>query len=489
MKGLLQRARNKLSTADNKPDIQETDSIKAEIYSEIDQIVDKLHAETVAVSADFSVLKKDSVIPLVVIISSIIILTGGSLFFLTFYNSKEKTILTTRNRVLSTESKVLAAVKAESEEQLEIRDQRIQSIQTRLNIAVQDRNRLKEDAEQILNTREEELRKAMAETLEAERAKLAGQGLSSEDIQKKIEETSNRLEAENQSEMNDFKEQYEQELAEKELAMSIKIEEYQKNLEQSQSEQTLLQEQIAQRKKELRKDFDSQSTALENQKKLVLGQLEEIENVSARERLVSSQILESYKSIENKIEKSEYEDALAEIVNLENFLKQDSVLDLPVIERRLPAENFIITTLRDSISMKKTIKEDFPREKAELNTDIEDLEKRISTAAATIRSREEQIILAEREHQALNNFLVKVETLKEDDCSQEQILDLLATKVLLKQVLSTEAIKSQYPELLDQIELYFDIFGDNQKKEGRTAVLNEINKILESVAHTSEPKF
>ncbi|MCK5202093.1 MAG: hypothetical protein KAR21_27260, partial [Spirochaetales bacterium] len=325
--------------------------------------------------------------------------------------------------------------------------------------------------------------------LEAERAKLAGQGLSSEDIQKKIEETSNRLEAENQSAMNDFKEQYEQELVEKELAMSIKIEEYQKNLEQSQSEQTLLQEQIAQREKELRKDFDNQSTALENQSKLVLSQLEEIENVSAKERLVSSRILESYKSIENKIEKNEYEDALAEIVNLENFLKQDSVLDLPGIERRLPAENFIITTLRDSISMKKTIKEDFPREKAELNIDIEDLERRISTAAATIRSREEQIILAEREHRALNNFLVKVETLKEDDSSQEQILDLLATKVLLKQVLSTEPVKSQYPELLDQIELYFDIFGDTQKKEGRTAILNEINNILESMTPTSEPNF
>ena len=92
-------------------------------------------------------------------------------------------MFTTRNRVLSAESKILAAVKAESEEQPEIRDQRIQSVQQQLNTAIEDRNKLREDTERTLQAREEELRKAMADALESEKAKLVEQGLSGEDIQ------------------------------------------------------------------------------------------------------------------------------------------------------------------------------------------------------------------------------------------------------------------------------------------------------------------
>ncbi|MCK5200935.1 MAG: hypothetical protein KAR21_21425, partial [Spirochaetales bacterium] len=116
MKGLLQRADRRRKTRGNRSNTREIDPVKVEIYSEIDRMIDGLHAEALEVSTGFSVIKNDSIIPLLVIISSIIILIGGSLFFLSFYNNKEKTILTTRNSVLSAESKVLAAVKAESEE-------------------------------------------------------------------------------------------------------------------------------------------------------------------------------------------------------------------------------------------------------------------------------------------------------------------------------------------------------------------------------------
>jgi hypothetical protein len=484
MKGLLKKAGKKRTTDNNNPGTQSIDSVKAEIYSEIDRMVDKLHAEAAAVSTEFSVIKNDTVIPLIVIIGSIIVLLGGGLFFLSFYNSKEQTILTIRNRVLSTESKILAAVKAESEEQLEIRDQRIKSIQNQLSTAIEDRNRLKENTERTLNKREEELRSAMNITLEAERAKLVEQGLSSEDIQKKIEETSNRLEAENQSAMNDFKEQYEKELAEKELAMSIQIEEYQKNLEQSKSEQTRLEDLIAQKEKELVQKFNEQSAALENQNESVLNQIKEIENVKTKESLVFSQIFASYESIERKIENGEFENALKEIANLEHFLEQDSVLALPGVKERIPVEKFVMNTLKSSINMEITIENVFPQEKAGLNTDIDILERKLSAAANNLKSKEEQIQQAEKEREALNNILIKIGNTKKDIGDQEQILDLLGTKILLKQVLSTEPVITQHPDLLNQIELYFDVLGDTQKEEGRKAVLTEISNLLESLPST-----
>ncbi|MDA3941638.1 MAG: hypothetical protein PF693_20405 [Spirochaetia bacterium] len=484
MKGLLQSAGKKRTKNNNKADIKPLDPAKDGIYSEIDRMVEKMHAETAVVSADFSVIKNDTVIPLIVIIGSIIVLLGGGLFFLSFYNSKEQNILTTTSRLLSAESKILAAVKADSEEQMEIRDQQIQSIQTQLSTAIEDRKKLKEDIEKTLNVREEELRIAMKKTLEAERVKLVEQGLPSEDIQKKIEKISSRLEAENQSVMNDFKEQHEQELAEKELAMSIKIEEYQKDLDQSKSEQNRLEELIRQKEAELSKEFSEQSAALEDQKELVLTQLKEVEDVNTKERLVFSQILTSYNIIENKIQNNEFEIAMTEIRKLEGFLEQESVLVLPGIRERLPVENFIIKTLKDSINMERTIKEVFPREKASLTSEITTLERKLSAESIKLSTKEKQIQQAEREREVLNNILIIVGDIKQGPSNQEQILDLLGTKILLKQVLSSESVKSQYPELLEQVEQYFDVLSDTQMEEGRIAALTEINNLVKSLTGT-----
>jgi hypothetical protein len=497
MRGLLQKAAEIRNISDNRDRNQETDSVKEEIYSEIDRIISKLHAETVSFSTDFSVIKKDSVIPLIVIIGSLIVLLGGGLFFLSFYNSREKTMLTTRSRVLSAESKILAAVKAESEEQLEIRDQRIQSIQNQLHTAIQDRDKLREDSERTLQAREEELRKAMEDALESERAKLVEQGLSGEDIQKRIMETSSRLEAQNQAKLDEFRTQYEKELEEKELAMSRQIDEYQESLEQSLGEQNRLQDLIKQREEEMLREFRGQSAALEDQRESVLTRLKQIQDVNSKEQIVFAQLLASYGSIEKRIENSEYEAAMAEIGNLENFLKQDSVSRLPGVKARIPVENFIINTLRESISMEKTIEEIFPQEKAGLYGDIRKLESRLTNQSAELQAQEELILQADREQKERNVLILKVADLQNEYSSyinrvpeseqpdQEQILDLLAAKVLFKQIVLTESVKSQYPDLLDQLELYLSIFGDNQKEDGRSAAINEINYLLESLIDES----
>ncbi len=68
---------------------------------------------------------------------------------------------------------------------------------------------------------------------------------------------------------------------------------------------------------------------------------------------------------------------------------------------------------------------------------------------------------------------------------QEQILDLLAAKVLLKQILSAESVKSQYPDMLDQLELFLSIYGDTQKEYGRSDAINEINHLLEYLTDES----
>ena len=140
--------------------------------------------------------------------------------------------------------------------------------------------------------------------------------------------------------------------------------------------------------------------------------------------------------------------------------------------------------------MEKTIKNVYPQEKEGLFADIRKLESRIL-------SQDQLILKADQEQKYRNDLILEVSELQKEysaymsslpgniEPDQDEIIDLLGTKVILKQIVSTEPIKSQYPELLDQLELYFSTFGDNQKEEGRSGAINEINSLLESLIDTS----
>lgn len=483
MKGLLQKAAGKVGSSQ-----QKEDPVKDEIYAEIDGMVMDLHAETVSVSSDFSASRNDKIIPLLVVFGSIAVLIAGSLFFLDFYNTREKSITTVPNQVITAEGKILAAVKAQSEEQIQAREKEIQSIQGQLSRVVEDRNKLKSETARILMNKEKQLRKTMEDTLAAERAKLAKQGLTDEEIKRRITETTKKLEESNSLEMNNLKKQYEQELAEKENLMSKQIEEYQQKLAQSMSNQNRLEELIKRKEAELAKEFSEKSAALEDQKDQVLKQLQEVQNTNTREELVFSQILSSYKRIQQKMTSGEYGGALTEIASLEDFLKQDMVAGLPGIKSRVEMENFVITTLKTSIDMEQTIKEVFPREKAVLNSRIRKLEGKI-----TEQNKELLTVEAERKRKERISARLAVLTtilsasLKQSPVgnSQDQVIDLLTVKVLLQQIVSTEPVKSEHPELEEEMGTFFNSFSNELEQEGRAAAVKEISSLLDYLGQDS----
>ena len=483
MKGLLNKAAGKVGASNNREDL-----IKDEIYTEIEGMVKKLHAETVSVSSDFSASKNDRIIPLLVVIGSIAVLIAGSLFFLYFYNSKEKNITTVPSQVLTAEGKILAAVKAQSDEQIQAREKEIQSIQGQLNKVVEDRNKLKSETAKILRDKEKQLRKAMEDTLAAERAKLTEQGLTDEEITKRIEETARKMEETNSLEMNNLKRQYEQEIAEKEDALSKQIEEYRQKLAQSMRSQNDLEELIKKKEAELAKEFSEKSAALEDQKDLVLKKLQEIQNTKTREELVFSQIFSSYKRIQQKMASGKNGEALTEIDSLKDFLKQDSVANLPGIKSRLEIENFVIDALKTSIDMNRTIKETFPRERAALNTKIRRLEGKIT-------EQHNELLVAEAERKRKESITARLAALKDAlsasskqstvENSQDQVIDLLAVKVLLQQIVSTEPVKSEYPELENEMEIFFTNYSRALRREGRVSTVKELVSLLDYLTESS----
>jgi hypothetical protein len=65
--------------------------------------------------------------------------------------------------------------------------------------------------------------------------------------------------------------------------------------------------------------------------------------------------------------------------------------------------------------------------------------------------------------------------------TQAQVLALLETKLRVRQVLSSEPVRSQHPGLYEQLEQYLDAFAREQRQEGQSAVLSDALAVLDGL--------
>lgn len=68
-----------------------------------------------------------------------------------------------------------------------------------------------------------------------------------------------------------------------------------------------------------------------------------------------------------------------------------------------------------------------------------------------------------------------------DDSADPEFASLLGAKILLWQIIGTEPIKSEYPELYDTMQRYFDAFASQQRQAGREEALREVLELAESL--------
>ena len=65
--------------------------------------------------------------------------------------------------------------------------------------------------------------------------------------------------------------------------------------------------------------------------------------------------------------------------------------------------------------------------------------------------------------------------------SQSKVLDLVDTKLQVREVLSSEPVRSQYPELYEAMEEYFDTYGTVQLQSGQEEALKDANAVLDDL--------
>ncbi len=70
--------------------------------------------------------------------------------------------------------------------------------------------------------------------------------------------------------------------------------------------------------------------------------------------------------------------------------------------------------------------------------------------------------------------------------SQEELRDLLEAKLLVKEIIDSEQVRSQYPELYDTMERYFKAFGEEQWKDGQYSTIKDMIAVIDSLINRQD---
>jgi hypothetical protein len=324
-----------------------------EILGQISQIV---AGERAPVDADAFVIRpqrRGVLFPVLTNLFAVLIIGVGGFLLFYFYGKREETIATTSSVLSSTEGRLLAALKEESEQLLADKDQQISQIQDRLSVLDQERALLQTEMQSQVNIKEQELRDALAVTLEEERARLQEQGLSSNELEEQLRLVENERRTEFDRQLQTFREQSEADLAAKEEAIASLKDEFQRSLETAQTEQQGLQEKLIAQTEELA-DQQEEESRLKEEYSQALTELEEIRELQQKEQLVLDQILSSYASINEHLQAGRYSEAREDLDALKNYTEQESVAILPAVAKRRPVETFLIASLSRLIDMERS---------------------------------------------------------------------------------------------------------------------------------------
>ena len=64
---------------------------------------------------------------------------------------------------------------------------------------------------------------------------------------------------------------------------------------------------------------------------------------------------------------------------------------------------------------------------------------------------------------------------------EEDLLELLSIKVLIKEVLASKTVRKDFPDLHNQLESYLEAYGELRESSGRTVILNEIINLMKKL--------
>jgi hypothetical protein len=532
-----------------------------EIIAQIDRIVSSNRIQTTTETFKFSSRRSGIFLPVLINLLAIFAVLSGAYLSQFLFRQKEESLVQSSAGFLSSEGKLLEAVRREAEYQFNKKDQEISAIQKRLSSLYGEREQQKALMDERFRQREGELKEELTRKLVEEQQRLRGEGLSSADVDRRVRTLETTLTAQYRNELDRLQEQLQAELAQKQSGIDALIEDQGKTMEQARQERMRLQEQYQDREATVRAQLQERERELESERNRLAIQYDQLREQREKEQLANDYILNTYQRVSDYFTESLFSEALTSLAGLEQYLFQDSVVALPAVQQRRPVELFIIGSLRKLIENERQLERQdtqslvdsanllssFSRIVAEadsrfqagdismarelylsalekipavrssyqrlreidrqaeaktgehvfeekirlLENDLIKAKKELAAQSlelARIKPAIEQSVRKLEQMQRLKQNYVTAETEGELTAtrSPQELRDLLQIKLLVKEILDSEPVRSRYPGMYDKLDLYLDAYGAERAVEGRVEAVQDVIAIVEQFSREQE---
>lgn len=176
------------------------------------------------------------------------------------------------------------------------------------------------------------------------------------------------------------------------------------------------------------------------------------------------------------------------------------------LQETVAGQDRTIRELRDSMARRDLDSEGLDLRVAELGDELDDARATVQTLQATVAGRDTRIAALEQESTRLQGYQSRLEQLSDqveadlrraedvstpavsgDSSSHSSVVDLLETKVQLREVVDSDPVRTRYPALYNDMELYFDAFGAEKEESGRRAAYQAASAALEGLIRSIGP--
>ncbi len=324
-----------------------------EILGEIERVARQSRISVTPEAFTVKAAKRGVLFPIVVNLGLLVVLVAGLAGLYVLFQRGESSIAKGEVGTVTAAGKLIEELKKESAAQLEQKNREIDSIQDRLSQLDKERQDLVATMDSRVRSREEELTKAMAAELEAERSRLQGQGLSDAEVTRRMAD----LEAQKSSEYNKaldaFRAQAEADRRKSEESLRALETEYTTSLSKANQERQQMLADSKKREEELRAEMAATTAALQTEKAQAENALATLSDRQKKEDLAAGQLVSLYAVARSAIASAEYDKAAQSLKAIRDYVSQADVAPLPGIAARRDTDIFVVETLTTYVASER----------------------------------------------------------------------------------------------------------------------------------------
>ncbi len=316
-----------------------------EILKEIEKVATESRIEVTAEAFAVKAAKKGVLFPVIVNAAAVFALVAGFFAFQLFFQRSETQAAREGAAGITAAGKLIEELKKESEAQLQQKNAEINQIQGQLAQIDRERQSLQSTMDEKVRAREDELRAAVAAELEGERQKLRSQGLSDQDIARRLSEIEARKNTEFTSQLEAFRRQADEERRTSEANLRALESEFNANLARANEDRQKVLVDSKKREEDLRAQLDQRTRELESDKAKAEATLRAMASQKEKEDLATGQLVGMYTVAKADIAAKDYAKALQSLQAIRDYVNRDEVIALPAIARRREVDLFVVDSL------------------------------------------------------------------------------------------------------------------------------------------------